>query len=339
MNILDGGEGGGQLVRTALSLSAVTGEPFRMRHVRRARANPGLQAQHCAAIEAVAAVCNAETGGVEVGSESFTFEPGEDLDEDLDEEEQGVLGGSVSVEVGTAGSVPLVFDALLPAAVALDESFTARLEGGTDAKWAPPFDYFRHVKLPVLEAHGLEADVDLDRRGFYPRGGGKATLTIEPSTLDSFDLTERGERESLTAYSVAEESEDEDDVAERQAEAAPEDATVNTEYTAADCSGSAFVLAAEYEHSNAGFAELGEMGVEPETVGENAVERFEAFEDGDAAVDEYLADQLLPFVALAGGEIRAPEVTSHVETCIDLLGEFGYEVDVEEDGDTVLLSA
>jgi len=310
MNILDGGEGGGQLVRTALALSAVTGEPFRMRHVRRARANPGLQAQHCAAVEAVAAVCNAETSGVDVGSESFTFEPGEDLDEDLDEADQDVRGGSVSVEVGTAGSVPLVFDALLPVAVALDEPFTARLEGGTDAKWAPPFDYFRHVKLPVLRAHGLEADVTLDRRGFYPRGGGQATLTVEPSTLEPVDVTERGSRESLTGYSVAEQSESDDEVAERQADAAPEDADVNTEYVEADCSGSAFVFAAEYEHSRAGFAELGEMGVEPETVGENAVERFVAFEDGDAAVDEHLADQLLPFVALAGGELRAPGVTS-----------------------------
>lgn len=338
MNILDGGEGGGQLVRTALALSAVTGEPFRMRHVRRARANPGLQAQHCAAIEAVAAVCNAETNGVEVGSESFTFEPGEDVGEDETEEDL-VVGGSVSVEVGTAGSVPLVFDALLPVAVALEEPFTARLEGGTDAKWAPPFDYFRHVKLPALQDHGVDASVNLSRRGFYPRGGGRAELTIEPSTLEPFDFAERGDRESLTAYSVAEESLAEDDVAERQADAAPADADVNTEYVEADCSGSAFVLTAEYGGSRAGFAELGEMGVEAETVGENAVERFEAFEDGDAAVDEYLADQLLPFVALAGGEIRAPAVTTHVETSIALLEEFGYEVSVEDDGDDVLLSA
>lgn len=338
MNILDGGEGGGQLVRTALALSAVTGEPFRMRHVRRARANPGLQAQHCSAIEAVAAVCNAETSGVEVGSESFTFEPGEDIGEEETEEDL-VVGGSVSVEVGTAGSVPLVFDALLPVAVALEEPFTARLEGGTDAKWAPPFDYFQHVKLPTLAEHGLDAEADLSRRGFYPRGGGQVELTIEPSTLSAFDLTDRGDRKSLTAHSVAEESFEEDEVAERQTEPAPEDADVETEYVEADCSGSAFVLAAEYEHSRAGFAELGEMGVEPEEVGENAVERFEAFEDGDAAVDDLLADQLLPFVALAGGEIRAPEVTTHVETCIHLLGEFGYDVDVEQDGDTVLLSA
>jgi RNA 3'-terminal phosphate cyclase (ATP) len=338
MNILDGGEGGGQLVRTALSLSAVTGEPFRMRHVRRTRANPGLQAQHCAAVEAVAAACNAETSGIEVGSESFTFEPGEDVGDDEDEDDL-VLGGSVSVEVGTAGSVPLVFDALLPVAVALEEPFTARLEGGTDAKWAPPFDYFRHVKLPVLQAHGVDADVTLDRRGFYPRGGGKATLTVEPSTLDPVELTERGDRESLTAYSVAEESEADDEVAQRQAEAAPETADVRTEYVEADCSGSAFVLAAEYEDARAGFAELGEMGVEPETVGENAVERFEAFEDVDAAVDEFLADQLLPVLAVAGGEVRAPEVTTHVETCVDLLAEFGYDVAVEDEGDTVLLSA
>lgn len=335
MNLLDGSAGGGQLVRTALTMSAVTGESFRMRHVRRARANPGLQAQHCAAVEAVAAACNAETSGVDVGSEEFTFEPGEDVEDD----EENVFGGSVSVEVGTAGSVPLVFGALLPVAVALDEPFTARLEGGTDAKWAPPFDYFRHVKLPLLEEHGLDADVDLDRRGFYPRGGGKATLTVRPSTLDGVDITERGERESLTTYSVAEQGLAEDDVAERQTEAAPEAAEEVVEYVEADCEGSAFVLAAEYEHSRAGFAELGERGVEPEAVGESAVNDFEAFEATDAAVDEQLADQLVPFLALSGGEVRVPRVTSHVETCVELLREFDYEVAIEEDGETVLLSA
>ncbi|MFB6072350.1 MAG: RNA 3'-terminal phosphate cyclase [Halobacterium sp.] len=334
MNLLDGSAGGGQLVRTALTLSAVSGEPFRMRHVRRARANPGLQAQHCAAIEAVAAACDAETGGVEVGSESFTFEPGESADDG----EESVLGGSVSVEVGTAGSVPLVFDALLPLATVLEESFTARLEGGTDAKWAPPFDYFRHVKLPVLEAHGLDADVTLDRRGFYPRGGGEATLTLEPSSMDALKVGERGDRESLAAYSVAEQGLAEDEVAERQAEVAPEAAETHVEYADADSTGSAFVLAAEYEHSRAGFAELGERGVEAEDVAESAVADFEAFEDGDAAVDEHLADQLVPFLAVVGGEVRAPAVTSHVETCVDLLSEFGYDVAVEEDGDSVVLS-
>jgi RNA 3'-terminal phosphate cyclase (ATP) len=336
MNLLEGSSGGGQLVRTALSLSAVTGEPFRMRHVRRARANPGLQAQHCAAIETVAAVCNAETDGVEVGSESFTFEPG-GLEAEDDEEQ--VVGGSVSVEVGTAGSVPLVFDALLPVAVSLDEPFTARLEGGTDAKWAPPFDYFRRVKLPLLAKHGLDAEATLDRRGFYPRGGGEATLRIRPSTLDALDVTERGDRESLVAYSVADEGSRDDEEAERQLGHVPEAAERNVEYAEADCSGSALVLAAEYENSRAGFGELGEMGVDPETVGKNAAERFKAFEAGDAAVDEHLADQLLPFLALAGGEVRVPEVTSHVETCVDLLAEFGYEVRVEQDGDAVLLSA
>lgn len=336
MHILDGSSGGGQLVRTALTLSAVSGEPFRMRYVRRARANPGLQAQHCAAIEAVAAACNAETDGVEVGSESFAFEPGEAAEED---DEEHVFGGSTTVEVGTAGSIPLVFDALLPLAGVLEEPFTARLEGGTDAKWAPPIDYFRHVKLPLLREHGLDADVTLDRRGFYPRGGGEATLTVRPSSVDSLALTERGERETLTAFSVAEESMADDEVAERQAEQAPEDAEHDVEYVEADCPGSVIVLAAEYEHSRAGFTGLGERGTPAEDVGEEATEAFEEFEAGAAAVDEHLADQLVPFLGLAGGEVRAPSVTTHVETCIDLLAEFGHEVDVTDDDETVLLSA
>jgi RNA 3'-terminal phosphate cyclase (ATP) len=335
MHVLDGSAGGGQLVRTALTCAAVSGEPFKMRYVRRARSNPGLQAQHCAAIEAVADVADAATSGVEVGSEAFTFEPGEDPPED----EEPVLGGSTSVEVGTAGSVPLVFDALLPLAVALDEPLTARLTGGTDAKWAPPFDYFRHAKLPLLADHGLDADVSLGRRGFYPRGGGEATLTVNPSSLSALDVGERGGRESLTAYSVAEASLEDDNVAERQVDPLPGDADANTEYAEADSPGSAVVLVAEYEQSRAGFAALGERGTPAEEVGQEAAAAFESFEDGDATVDTHLADQLVPYLALAGGEVRIPEVTTHVETCIDLLAEFGYEVETEQDGDAVLLSA
>jgi RNA 3'-terminal phosphate cyclase (ATP) len=337
MHVLDGSSGGGQLVRTALSCAAVSGEPFRMRYVRRARSNPGLQAQHCAAVEAVADVCDAATEGVEVGSEAFTFEP-RVAAEEADEEEP-VLGGSTSVEVGTAGSIPLVFDALLPVAVALEEPLEATLTGGTDAKWAPPFDYFRHVKLPLLREHGLDADVSVGRRGFYPRGGGEATLTVRPSEFDPFALTERGDRQSLTAYSVAEDSLAEDEVAERQAEAAAPDANHELSYAEADSVGSAVVLAAEYEHSRAGFTGLGDRGTSAEEVGEEAAEAFAAFEDGDAAVDRHLADQLVPVLALAGGEVRAPEVTTHVETVVDLLAEFGYDVTVETDGETVLLSA
>jgi len=337
MHVLDGSSGGGQLVRTALSCAAVSGEPFRMRYVRRARSNPGLQAQHCAAVEAVADVCDAATEGVEVGSEAFTFEP-RVAAEEADEEEP-VLGGSTSVEVGTAGSVPLVFDALLPVATALEEPIEATLTGGTDAKWAPPFDYFRHVKLPLLREYGLDADVSVGRRGFYPRGGGEATLTVRPSEFDPLALTERGARESLTAYSVAEASLEEDEVAERQAEAAAPDAAHEIEYAEADSVGSAVVLAAEYEHSRAGFTGLGDRTTSAEEVGEEAAEAFAEFEDGDAAVDGRLADQLAPILAVAGGEVRAPEVTTHVETVVDLLGEFDYDVTVEDDGDAVVLSA
>jgi len=312
-----------------------------MRYVRRARANPGLQAQHCAAVEAVADVCDAATDGVEVGSEAFTFEP-RVAAEEADDDEEPVLGGSTSVEVGTAGSVPLVFDALLPLAVALEEPVEATLTGGTDAKWAPPFDYFRRVKLPLLREHGLDADVSVDRRGFYPRGGGEATLTVRPSEFDPLALTERGSRVSLTAYSVAESSLEEDEVAERQATAAAaaaEDAAHEIEYADADSVGSAVVLAAEYEHSRAGFTGLGDRTTSAEAVGEEAAGAFEEFEAGEAAVDGHLADQLVPVLALAGGEVRAPEVTTHVETCVDLLAEFDYEVGVEDDGDTVVLSA
>ncbi|MCF2166536.1 RNA 3'-terminal phosphate cyclase, partial [Halobacterium salinarum] len=339
MHVLDGSSGGGQLVRTALTCAAVSGESFRMRYVRRARSNPGLQAQHCAAVNAVADICDAATDGVEVGSEAFSFEP-EVAAEEADDDEEPTLGGTTSVEVGTAGSIPLVFDSLLPLAGALDEPITATLTGGTDAKWAPPMDYFQHVKLPLLREHGIDATVSVDRRGFYPRGGGEATLTVEPSTPTPITLTERGDREALTAYSVAESSLADDEVAEQQATAAAPDAAHEIAYADADSAGSAVVLAAEYEHSRAGFAALGERGVSADAVGENAADAHAAFESGPGAVDSHLADQLVPVVAVAGGEVRAPEVTTHVETCVDLLAEFDYDIGIEHTDDgAVVLSA
>lgn len=336
MRTLDGGAGGGQLVRTALAVSAVTGEGFEMLNVRGARENPGLRAQHVAAIETVAAIADATTEGVAVGETRFAFDPG------------AVAGGAHEVDIGTAGSITLVFDAVLPLALRLDAPLSVAVTGGTDVKWSPPFDYLANVKLPVLEAFGLRAAATLDRRGFYPAGGGAAALALEPSALDPISMDRRGPLESLSVHSVAAESLGEASVAERQADAAvaalddAEAVAIASTATYADTisKGSIVTIVAEYESSRAGFSALGEPGVPSETIADRAVDRFRDFETTAAAVDEHLGDQLVPLLGLVGGLVRMPALTAHVETAIDLLGAFDLPVTAEEaDDGTTIVSA
>src|SRR5256712_13852836 len=154
------GEGGGQLLRTALALSALTDPPVRVARIRAGRPTPGLAAQHVTAINAVAALCEAEVTGVSVGASSIEFRPGK------------LAAGRFSFDVGTAGSITLVLQALLPVAAAAPGAVRVRLIGGTDVRWSPPIDYFNRVFLTLLRRLGARADVEVLRRGYYPRGGG-----------------------------------------------------------------------------------------------------------------------------------------------------------------------
>ncbi|ELZ29781.1 RNA 3'-terminal-phosphate cyclase [Halogeometricum pallidum JCM 14848] len=325
---LDGGAGGGQQVRTALSLAAIEGRPIRVENVRAERPDPGLKAQHVAAVEAVAAATEATVEDVEVGGDAFTFEP------------TAAPGGEFAVDVGTAGSATLVCDALLPLAVALREPLTARVTGGTDVKWSPMVDYLRHAKIPLLRAVGVDADLAVERRGFYPAGGGTLSLTVRPSSLSELRLRERGPVRGLSARAVAADSLESASVAERMAAAADDRTAVPTAtaatYTETASPGAVLTLVADCGDSRAGYGVLGERGVPAESVAEEAVEAFREWRATGAAVDEHLGDQLLPWVALAGGAVRMPRVTDHVRTNAAVIRAFGYELDVEEaDGGAV----
>lgn len=331
---LDGSAGGGQLVRTALALSALTGEPFRMEKVRGARPEPGIRPQHAAAVRAAAAACDARVEGAEVGSDEFTFEPG------------APEGGEIEVDVGTAGSATLVCDTVLPLATCIDEPLALAVAGGTDVKWAPPADYYRRVKLPLLARFGLDAEFAVDRRGFYPDGGGEVALRLRPSSLSPPDLRARGAFEGARVYSVAATDLEDAEVAQRQAEAAAEGLAEaglavreqSATYAEADCPGSALVVRAEYERALAGFDALGERGKPSEAVAGDAVADALAFHAGDAAVDDHAADQLLVFLAQAGGRVAVRRVTDHVATSLDLLAAFGFDLETDErDDGTVLI--
>lgn len=325
---LDGSDGGGQVVRSALSLSALADEPVRIENVRGARDDPGLKNQHLAAVELAAAICDADVEGAEVDAETLTFDPGP------------VSGGRYEVDVGTAGSVTLVFDAVLPLAAAIDDPLSITVRGGTDVEWSPPIDYYRRVKLPVLRRHGVDVAVDVERRGFYPAGGGVATLTAGPSDPSPIELTGRGERNGVRIYSVASDDLADADVAERQARGAatalPDEVDVierTAAYAETASTGSAVALRADYDDVLAGENALGERGVPAERIGEGVARALDEFHAGDAAADRYLADQLLVWLALAGGELTIPEVTNHVESSVELFREFGVGIELEADAE------
>lgn len=332
MHEVDGSDGGGELLRSSLSFAMLTGESVRVENVRGDRPEPGLKPQHLAALELAAAVCDASVERADPGSSTVVFDPGR------------VRGGSYHVDVGTAGSVSLVFDTVLPVAPLLDDPLTVTATGGTHVAWSPPLTALAAVKLPLLRRHGLHAVVGRDRPGFYPQGGGRARLHVAPSRLDRFDLDDRGNLSSLRVHSLASESLRDASVADRQATAALDGLTGRgyetvehtITYAETDCPGSAILLEADYENARAGFDALGERGTAAETVAERAVEAFEAFERGGGAVDRHLADQLLVLLAVAGGRLRVPEVTDHVATSRDLLERFGAEVSTTDESSPLL---
>ncbi|WP_394739119.1 RNA 3'-terminal phosphate cyclase [Natronococcus roseus] len=353
MRELDGSDAGGQFLRTALTLSVLEDEPVRLENVRGDRPNPGLANQHLAVLETLAAVADAEVSGAELDAETVEFDP--------DRSSAGGLeGGSYAVDIGTAGSVTLLFDALLPLATVLEAPLSVTATGGTDVEWSPPLDYLRQVKLPLLGAHGLVASCEVDRRGFYPDGGGRVTLRIAPSSFEPLALERRGDLEGVRLYSTESASLADQDVAHRQLEGALErldlagaDRNVDNggneddqlevlerqERTAESPSpGSALVIRVDHGTGIAGFGALGERGKPAERVGEDAADAANRFLEEDAPVDRHMSDQLLVFLALAGGRVRIPRVSDHVETSRALLEAFGREIDLERREEDAVVS-
>ncbi|AXR77075.1 RNA 3'-terminal phosphate cyclase [Natrarchaeobaculum sulfurireducens] len=342
---LDGSSAGGQFLRTALALSVLEGDSIRIEHVRGDRPTPGLRHQHLAVLETMAELTDAEVSGAEVGAETVEFAPGRAADGAADR--PIVAGGTYEVSIGTAGSITLLFDAILALATVLESPLSITASGGTDVKWSPPIDYVTAVKLPLLRRLGFTVACEVHQRGFYPDGGGRATLHLAPSKIDAIDLTERGSLEGVRCYSTEATDLADRDVAHRQAEGALERLDETLESTTCErrettatsaCPGSAVVLRLEHGTGVAGFTALGERGTPAERVGEAAANAANRFFEGDAPVDRHLGDQLLVVLALAGGRLRVPSVTDHVAASCDLLESFDVPVDRVSDGDSALLA-
>jgi RNA 3'-terminal phosphate cyclase (ATP) len=314
------GEGGGQILRTSLALSAILGKSFAIHHIRSKRKNPGLQAQHLEAVEALSRITEAETEGVRFGSQQITFDP------------KRIVAGEYRFEVKTAGSVTLLLQAIfLPLCLAQGVS-TLTLVGGTHVPWSPPFHYFSQVLLPTLGLIGISAEASIEKWGFYPRGGGRIQLKINPiHELKPLSLVDRGSLKKVRGISAI--SNLPKHVAERQKDHAlkriQKELKVNAEieilYDApSNGQGSFLFLLAEYDETLAGFSSLGARGKPAEKVVEEAVDSLNAYVASDGCIDSHLADQLLTFMALAKGTsfFTTTQMTDHLLTNLWVIEQF-----------------
>jgi RNA 3'-terminal phosphate cyclase (ATP) len=313
------GEGGGQVLRTSLSLSALTGRVVEIFNIRAGRSKPGLQPQHLASVRAAGELCGAQLAGAAVGSVFLCFAPGTSPD-----------SSAFSFDIGTAGATTLVAQtALLPLALRGGGSrFT--VTGGTHVPHSPPADYLETVYLPILRRAGLECAVRYERAGFFPRGGGRLEVTLgEGSRLSPLDLTERGRLLSLRAYVIT--AGLPEHVSTRGAAAVEKyikgigrPVTVELREKDAMNQGAAVVLTAECEGGIAGFSGLGERGKPMERVAEEPCEAFMDWWRSGAACEEHLADQLVLPMALAPGESRwtTSAVTEHLRTVLWVASHF-----------------
>jgi RNA 3'-phosphate cyclase len=314
------GEGGGQLLRMAVALSALTRTPVTVDRVRAGRPNPGLAAQHVTAIRAVAELASAEVEGLEMGSPRLVFRPGD------------LVGGDHSFEVGTAGSVTLVLQACLPVAFAAKSSSHLRIVGGTDVKWSPPLDYFARVFLPWVRRLGGQADLLSHRRGYYPRGGGEIEIAVQPTEAWSpIQISEPGALERVRG--IAHASNLSDDIPKRMKDAAlrrlhgvPDAKIEERLYPDEDAvgQGGAVVVWAEREHTLLGADCLAERGKSAERVGEEAAENLQAEIVSGSTVDLHAADQLIVYLALADrpSSFLVREVSGHLRTMAWLVPQF-----------------
>ena len=323
MLVIDGstGEGGGQIIRTSLALSLVTGKPFRVERVRANREKPGLRQQHLTAVKAAAEIAAAKVEGAAVGALEFTFIPG------------SVTPGDYVFRIGTAGSATLVLQTILPPLMIATRSSTVKLEGGTYNVHAPPYDFLEKTFLPLVNRTGAQVLIELERYGFYPPGGGRFNVLIEPALkFQRLDLLERGrilaERARALVVNLPR------SIADRELAVIKERMGLRDEQLQVEISdnaisrGNVVMIEIESEHLTEVFTRVGERGVPAETVALKAVEEAQEYLKTEAPVGEHLADQLLIPLALSrGGSFVTGSLSLHTTTNIKIIKKF-LDVDI-----------
>ena len=315
---LDGsqGEGGGQILRTSLTLSMITGTPFRVTNIRANRAKLGLMRQHLVAVQAAAAICGGEVSRAEVGSQSLEFRPGR------------IKPGSYNLPIGTAGSSTLVLQTLIPALLYADKPSTVLVSGGTHNPMAPPVQFLQRAYGRVLDLMGAKVDIQLRRYGFYPAGGGEVIATIEPCTrLRQIELLERGKLRK--AYAEAVVAGLPAAIAERELLLIAErlgwtgDQLRVIELPRDQGPGNAVLVTLDHDHITEVFTAIGEKRVRAEEVAGTAVNEVEDYRSSTAAVGEHLADQvILPMALAGGGQFTMHRLSQHSKTNAEVIKRF-----------------
>ncbi len=333
------GEGGGQILRSAVKISALFGRAVRIEHIRAGRRKPGLAAQHLTSIRAAGAICGALVEGDELGSQTLTFTPGHAVrpgryEFDVAEAREG----------GSAGSACLVMQTvLLPLAMAPGESAVA-VHGGTHMAWSPPFDFLHDVWLPALKLLGVEAEMTLRTPGWFPIGRGcvEARIHGHERPPAAIELTERGELMEIAGRAIA--ANLPAHIPQRMADRASAllgemgvPVRIEPLRLRAACAGAGIFLTARYADISCGFGALGARGKSSEAVAEEAVDLLESHHRSAAALDEHLADQILVPLAVADGPSRCSvaRVSLHLGTNAWLIEQFGLArvgIERQEDG-------
>ncbi|MDG6963926.1 MAG: RNA 3'-terminal phosphate cyclase [Nitrososphaerota archaeon] len=332
--VVDGsqGEGGGQILRTAVAFSAIKKVPVRIVRIRAGRDVPGLKRQHVTSLTVLARAFSGRLEGAVEGSSEVSFVPGEPALERLE------------VDMGTAASIPLVLQAVIPAVALSEAKLSLRLVGGTDVPWSPTFDYFQRVATEGYRAVGISARVEAARRGYYPRGGGEVTAEVGPSGgVTSLTLVSRPAVSSTRVVSRCGRLPRR--VAERQSAAAVaelsgkgiavEQAEVSDEPS--DSPGTSVLVYRAGEGVIMGSDSIGAKGKPAEDVGSEAAKGFVAAQESGGCLDANLADMVLPLLSLAAAPslVKVPAMTSHLETGLRLASQFTgcrWMADREADG-------
>jgi len=331
------GEGGGQILRTALGLSVFTNEPVEIYNIRKNRSNPGIKNQHYTAIKIIQKICNAEISGLSVGSKKLVFKPNE------------VRQGTYSFDIETAGSITLAFQAIILSIVDSNKTIKINLVGGSDVKWSPSWDFFENVFLELLARMGIKIEASLKKRGYYPKGGGEAEIKINPvKKIHPLKLTNQ---EINTVQGLIHISDLPDHINKRIKHTTVKTflkenlkADIFTQRCETYSPGVGITLWIKNKNNVIGSCVIGERGVSSETVGRTAAEKIINEVKHDATIDLYSFDQIVPYLFLAVknglSKCNVSKVSRHAKTNMWLLKKFldvefdlihkdkGYEVNV-----------
>ncbi|BCG46653.1 RNA 3'-terminal phosphate cyclase [Citrifermentans bremense] len=315
------GEGGGQVLRSALSLSCLTGQGFRIHSIRKNRSKPGLMRQHLMAVQAAASISSAELIGDRIGSGEISFVP------------RAVRGGDYSFDIGTAGSASLVLQTVIPALLSAGRKSSVTVTGGTHVPFSPCWNYLSEIFWPAVTRLGVKGGLDLEAYGFYPKGGGRVRCRLHPLSRPSpLSLTDRGRLLRITGcsavgnlpLSIAERQRCSALAVLRQELGSELPIDLEAREVRVYGQGTFIFLKGHYELADAGFASLGARGKPAELVGEEAARELLEHHGTGMPVDPHLADQLVLYLARAqqGSRFATSRITSHLATNLLVAGYF-----------------